>query len=547
MTYLVNTPMVPMENHIEYNLINSNHQYSKNEYSIEGHQSDEEYFKQDKWLSVYVARKVGKADISDLTVEDFRTIESLVLPNKGIKYIPDEIGYMTNLKKLDLSGNEIKKIPQTIQYLFNIEEIDLSRNKIISFPSQMPLLSQNAVNLRKINMTDNMLMFDLDNINAIRAGVVLEISQNPMNNVYASKQLILNNKLNLEYKEGENISILNEKIRAQVRLYNTLTGSIERLPDELEINILFSEGDVVKEGLFAKSGKYNINVSIKNASLINGNENTAIVLSGIPIEIKGNSSTESVNYNEKLIRVSKIKAQLRQEPLSSSPVISELEYGKEIKAIGESGDFYKVQYDTYIGFLSKKEVEEVKYSLKEVSSNKANVYILKTVDSPIFATVPKRQLVKVYSTDGEWSIVSYGGKIMYMKSSDLVNTVTYIGEIIVDKAKVRETPSDKSNAIGMMSRGDKVEIYEAMNNGWYKIKYLNKTGYLRASELKINTEIKIPGDNQNFGNSNIVQNPSSTVKPETGDNLDLEIMVAGVSILGIIGLNKKKEKFVEKE
>lgn len=536
MTYLTMTPEISVKDYNQYNIIETNC------YSIEGYNLDEEYYKENNWLQVHVARKVGKSNIEDLTLEDYRSIEILNLPNKGIKYIPDEIGYMNNLKVLNLSGNEIKIIPKTVEYLFNLEELDLSNNKITSFSAQLVSLSQQSSNLKKINISNNILLFNLDNINRVSNNVNLDISQNPIKNVYAYKQLILNNKLNLECNIGDNMADIKKEISVQLRLYNTLTGDIERLPDELDISLIIDDKDISETGVFSKEGEFKLKVSIKDASLINGYENTSIIISDIPVIVKNSGNPNAENYNEKLIKVVKIKGSLKQEPYSNSQTLIEIDYGKELKVIGESSDFYKVQYETYLGYIKKSEVEDVKYSLKEVSSSQANVYILNNIDSPVFATIPKKQLVKVYSKNGEWSTILYSGKIMYMKSNDLVDTITYIGEIVSDKVKVRETPSDKANALGMMSKGDKVEVYESMNNGWYKIKYLDKIGYIKASEVKIASEVQIPGDNQNYGSSNLVQNPSNTIKPATGDDMGLKIVACGVSLLGLTLINKKKEE-----
>lgn len=545
MTYLGINAETSIEKYEEYNLSDIELLGSQTVYNIESYGAQEEYFKEDKWLSVYVARSVGKSNINDLTIEDYRTIDSLVLPNKGIKYIPDEIGYMTNLKTLDLSGNEIRKIPKTIQYLVGLEEIDLSRNSISVFCEELVKLSESAVNLKKMSISDNELIFNLENISKINPRVVLDISQNPMDNVYGNKQLILNSKLNLVCNKGDKISAIEKEISPHLRFYNTLTGSIERLSSNMNVSITSEDAELIKEGTFSKVGNYNIKVSIKDASLVNGAENKAIVIVNIPITIKDGVADLSDGYSEKLVKVIKVKGILRESEDISSKVIDEIQYGKELRVIGEVGNFYKVNYDANIGFISKAEVEDVKYSLKEVVSKKANVYMLRTVDSPVVASIPKNQLVKVYSKHGEWCTVSYGGKILYMKSSDLADTVTYVGEISVDKAKVRETPSDKSNAMGMMSKGDRVEIYEVMNNGWYKIKYINKVGYLKISEVKVNSEVKLPNSNQGIIDANLNENPSSTIKPATGDKIGEDIALIAISAMGIFVVRDRKDECVE--
>ena len=46
------------------------------------------------------------------------------------KNIDESIGYLTSLKKLDLSKNQPELLPRDIFKLVNLEELNLSENKI---------------------------------------------------------------------------------------------------------------------------------------------------------------------------------------------------------------------------------------------------------------------------------------------------------------------------------------------------------------------------------------------------------------------------------
>lgn len=560
MNYLAEVPVTSTNEYVTYNLQENT---LANAYSIDSNIANEEYFKEDTWLKVYVARSVGKPDINTLTSEDYRSIETLVLPNKGIKYIPEEIGLMKNLKVVNLSGNEITDIPNSIEYLFNIEYLNLSGNKIKSLSSSLVSLSKNAINLKAINISDNILFLNLDMLKEIPPTISVDISQNPIDGASLYKQLVLNGVSSLEYKLGEDINAIVSDISSRLRLYNTFTGSMEELDSDIEVGIFINDSDAIKDGKVVKEGQFALRVIPKNMQLLNGLENKAMMVLDFPLIVgSGEFGVSMVNtvedvsstYIEKFVKVAKVKANLQQEANVSSQAIAVVEYSSDMKVIGEYGDFYKVEYEEYTGYILKEDVAEVGYSLKQVVVDTTNVYTMKKLDSMIYATIPKNQLVKVYPTsNSELSAISYNGKIMYVKTVDLGDTVTYVGKITVDKSKVRATPSDTASAMGMMSKDDRVEIYEMVNELWYKIKYLDKVGYIKSSEVEITSEVKIPDSVQGTvienNNSNITEeentiiNQGTTEKPTTGDDIFLDTLLVGGSLLSLSILNKK-EKYV---
>lgn len=62
------------------------------------------------------------------------SVEKIVL-QMGIQQIPDSIGKLTKLKKLDLQRNLLGHVPETLAQLTNLEELDLSYNALKEIPS----------------------------------------------------------------------------------------------------------------------------------------------------------------------------------------------------------------------------------------------------------------------------------------------------------------------------------------------------------------------------------------------------------------------------
>lgn len=64
-------------------------------------------------------------------------LEKLNLRRNGIEKIPDSIKKLTRLKKLDLSYNNLEEVPTVIQTLKSLEKLNIKRNKIQKIPNSL--------------------------------------------------------------------------------------------------------------------------------------------------------------------------------------------------------------------------------------------------------------------------------------------------------------------------------------------------------------------------------------------------------------------------
>jgi hypothetical protein len=167
--------------------------------------------------------------------EDLLKLENLKLSNQIID-IPDSIGNLINLKKLDLSYNQLVFIPESIGNCVNLTTLDLSNNKLIKIPNSIDKLSNlieldlsynqletipesigNLINLEELYLCENILEEIPNFIGKLSNLVVLDLSKNQLKTIPCS------------IVRWENLNSLN------LNLDNSI------IFDEKVINILFNE------------------------------------------------------------------------------------------------------------------------------------------------------------------------------------------------------------------------------------------------------------------------------------------------------------------
>lgn len=99
-------------------------------------------------------------------------------------------------------------------------------------------------------------------------------------------------------------------------------------------------------------------------------------------------------------------------------------------------------------------------------------------------------------TEGEWSIVEYNGSTGYIKSEFLTtgtvanegtasNAIAEGTEItLTSSTNIREGMSETSDKVGLAYAGEKVTVVMSYAEGWTKVTWKNKTGYIKTDLLQ---------------------------------------------------------------
>ncbi|HAO05933.1 MAG TPA: hypothetical protein DCQ50_02870 [Chryseobacterium sp.] len=93
-------------------------------------------------------------NIEDVDWKKFKNLEYLSLKDLHLKKIPDEIGFLSKLKVLDVSGNDFRVLPSNFIQLKNLEELFLNDEKNIDLSKNIDLIS-NMKNLKVLHIEND--------------------------------------------------------------------------------------------------------------------------------------------------------------------------------------------------------------------------------------------------------------------------------------------------------------------------------------------------------------------------------------------------------
>lgn len=115
-----------------------------------------------------------------------------------------------------------------------------------------------------------------------------------------------------------------------------------------------------------------------------------------------------------------------------------------------------------------------------------------STDSQVINTAANGDNVVIIRQKGDWYLVDYNLDIGYM-SADYIqvkereNVELGYGSVNPSRANLRSGPSTSNSVVATASCGEKVSIF-GFNCGWYKVKYDGTIGYIR-SDLVTLTEV----------------------------------------------------------
>lgn len=201
----------------------------------------------------------------------------------------------------------------------------------------------------------------------------------------------------------------------------------------------------------------------------------------------------------------------RSAPNTSSTSYGELKNGTKVNVVGVSSGWYKVTYNGKTGYIHPDYITLASSSVGTAiapsntvtsttgtagtvkCSSSVNLRSEANTSSSILAELKNGTAVTVVSTANGWCKVACSGKTGYIKqdyvsTSGLAsnNTSASTGTAAVVKCSstvnFRSAASTSSTILGELKNGTAITVLST-SNGWSKVSYAGKTGYISADYL----------------------------------------------------------------
>ena len=208
----------------------------------------------------------------------------------------------------------------------------------------------------------------------------------------------------------------------------------------------------------------------------------------------------------------------RTGPSTSYSIINVLINGQKVEYISTSGSWLKVKYNGVTGYVHG---DYVTKGTTDNSTTGTTKYVSASVGLNVrsgagtsyskLGKLEYKEKVTVLSTSNGWSKINYNGKTGYVDSSYLKSTLPgstndntnnettgttkYVNT--TSGLNVRSGAGTSYSKLGKLEYKEKVTVLST-SNGWSKINYNGKTGYVDSSYL----QSTVPGSNGNNANNN---------------------------------------------
>ena len=241
-------------------------------------------------------------------------------------------------------------------------------------------------------------------------------------------------------------------------------------------------------------------------------------------EYKNILAKEKTTSEQKVMKVKVTSMSVRKEIAKDSEVKGTLEKDVYVDVYEQNSKegWSKINYKGEMAYVNTSDLADITAEYKEAGKDNVSVRSGAGDEYGEFGTLKKGDRVKVYQVlNNGWSKVDYNSKISFIKTEDLIKSYTSTATVKVESVNVYKTASSSSQILGEAKKDETIYIYEE-SNGYYKVKYADDFGYVNKSELKVT---------------------SNTEKPQTGDMMVFSYVGAmGVSSLGFVAVNRKNKK-----
>ena len=197
---------------------------------------------------------------------------------------------------------------------------------------------------------------------------------------------------------------------------------------------------------------------------------------------------------------------MRQKATTDSSVVTTIQKGESVEVSGSEGDWYKVTYKSYTGYIRNDMLKKGNSSSEPDDSSATatvtgnSVFVRKSPssDGAVIDKVTKGTVLPAISYSNGWVKVTYRNQTGYI-SADYVNVkglsvpdssrdelveMTATGKVTASGLMVRKSATTSADSIDKLEKNDKVKI-TGKKGDWYRVKVSAGTGYVLAQYVTI--------------------------------------------------------------
>ncbi|MFR5266632.1 SH3 domain-containing protein [Clostridium sp.] len=253
---------------------------------------------------------------------------------------------------------------------------------------------------------------------------------------------------------------------------------------------------------------------------------------------------------------------VRADASTNSAIIGSLKKGDKVGIIKKEGNWYKINYNGRIAYVSADYVQvevqnkpEVKPEEKPEQGQTMKVKVNSpiglnlragaTTNSAVITVLPNNAVVNVIESSNGWYKVSYNGNIGWISAQyttvvsnpsnngntvkpeekpevkpDGQTSVTKVQIISSIGLNVRTSPSTSGSVITAIPNNAVVNVIES-SNSWYKINYNGVTGWIYGAYTKVISSTGKP--ESNIPENNTPENNTPESKPEQNQAMKVKV------------------------
>lgn len=234
---------------------------------------------------------------------------------------------------------------------------------------------------------------------------------------------------------------------------------------------------------------------------------------------------------------------VRSNPDLNGEIIASLNNGQEVIILGESGNWYQIDYNNQMAYVSKdyiKTSSSQENSSRSISGKVVNISSTLRVRSgagtnyQVIGYLTNGTNLNITGESGDWYIINYDGQSGYVSkeyvsvtaqgnnnssnSNNSSNVSIKEGTVVNVSTNLRVRSGAGTNyvVLGYLTNGSKVSITDE-NGSWYAISYNGKTGYVSKEYISINSSSLGPSDTGSESNTTgYIVNISSNLRVRSG-------------------------------